>query len=216
VFFRRCADRGNAAGVLGSVCPDARLAGVHPIVARALTLWIPIAVAVTGLTAVVYGAVQQDLRQGANDPQIQLAEDAAARLNAGATPDMVVPGESVDLAVSLQSYVMVFDAANQLLASSARLNGQAPPFPTSVFDQVRNGGQDRITWQPLPGVRGAVVVQRWHDGFVVAGRSLRLVEERVDHILQLTVFVWLVTLGGTAVAALAVAAAYGLPLLRLT
>src|SRR5713101_7851125 len=86
-----------------------RLASVQPLVVRAITLWVPIAVAVTGLTAVVYGAVQQDLRQGANDPQIQMAEDAAARLNAGATPDAVVPGESIDLAYSLRPYVMVFD-----------------------------------------------------------------------------------------------------------
>jgi hypothetical protein len=201
---------------LGIALIDGRLASVHPLFGRAVTLWVPIAVAVTGLTAVVYGAVQQDLRQGANDPQIQMAEDAAARLNAGAPPDAVVPAESIDLAGTLRPYVMVFDGSGHLVASSAQLNGQAPPFPPSVFDQVRNGGQDRITWQPAPGVRGAVVVQPWRDGFVVVGRSLRLVEERVDHIFLLTGFVWLVTLGGTAVAALVVAAVYDLPLLKLT
>ena len=86
----------------------------------------------------------------------------------------------------------------------------------SVFDQVRNGGQDRITWQPAPGIRGAVVIQPWRGGFVVVGRSLRLVEERVHSIFVLTGFVWLVTLGGTALAALVVGAVYDLPLLKLT
>src|ERR1700716_2868565 len=87
---------------------DARLASVHPLFVRAAALWVPLAVAVTGLSAVVYGAVQQDLRQGANDPQIQMAEDAAAKLNAGAAPSAVVPSDQIELNGSLQSYVMVF------------------------------------------------------------------------------------------------------------
>src|SRR5712691_11015242 len=95
----------------------ARLLSVPPVFARALALWVPIAVAVTGLSAVVYGAVQQDLRQGANDPQIQMAEDAAARLNAGATPNTVVPGDQVELSGSLNAYVMVFDEESRLMDS---------------------------------------------------------------------------------------------------
>jgi len=185
---------------------DARLATVHPLFVRALALWVPVAVAVTGLSAVVYGAVQQDLRQGANDPQIQMAEDAAARLNAGVAPNTVVLSDQVELSGSLSSYVMVFDAENRLIASSAQLNGQAPPFPPSVFESARSRGQDRITWQPAAGIRSAVVVQPWRSGFVVVGRSLRLVEERIGQIFLLTGLAWLVTLGCTAIAALLVAA----------
>jgi hypothetical protein len=170
-------------------------------------IWVPLAVAVTGLAALVYGALQQDLRQGANDPQIQIAEDAAAKLNGGAAPTAVVPGETIELATSLQPYVMVFDNDRNPIASSVQLNGQAPPFPPSVFDSARSRGQDRITWQPAAGVRSAVVVQPWRAGFVVVGRSLRLAEERIDQILLLTGVAWLVTLGGTAVAAVAVAGA---------
>jgi hypothetical protein len=136
-----------------------------------------------------------------------MAEEAAARLNAGAPPNAVVPSDQIELAGSLQSYVMVFDAESHLVASSAQLNGQTPPFPPSVFDSARGRGQDRITWQPAPGVRSAVVVQPWRAGFVVVGRSLRLVEERIDQIFLLTGFAWLLTLGCTAIAALLVAAA---------
>ena len=189
---------------------DARLATVHPLFLRAAVLWVPLAVAVTGLSALVYGAVQQDLRQGANDPQIQMAEDAAAKLSAGAAPNAVIPSEQVELNGSLQPYIMVFDAQSHLVASSAQLNGQAPPFPPSVFDSARARGQDRITWQPAPGVRSAVVVQPWRDGFVVVGRSLRLAEERIDQIRLLTGFAWLVTLGCTAVAAVVAAGVHRL------
>jgi hypothetical protein len=171
------------------------------VLRRAALVWVPLAVAITGISAVVYGAVQQDLRQGANDPQVQMAEDAAVRLDAGATPDAVLPPESVELSTSLRPFIMIFDRNGQLVASSATLNGQTPPFPPSVFDNAARTGQDRITWQPESGVRSATVVQPWRDGFVVAGRSLRLVEERENQILLLSGFVWLMTLGATAVAA---------------
>jgi len=45
--------------------------------------WLLIAIVVTGLIGLVYVAVQQDLRQGANDPQIQMAEDTAAKFANG-------------------------------------------------------------------------------------------------------------------------------------
>jgi hypothetical protein len=173
----------------------------QPVLWRAIAIWLPLAVAITLLAALVYGAVQQDLRQSANEPQVQLAEDAAAQLDDGASIFSVEPTESVDIGRSLAPYLMIFDAQGQPVASSARLHGQQPPFPSSVFDDARNG-QDRITWQPESGVRSAVVVQPWRGGFVVAGRSLRFVEDLSDHILLLTMFIWLLTLGATALAAL--------------
>ncbi|MBV9543578.1 MAG: hypothetical protein JOY61_04305 [Chloroflexi bacterium] len=181
-----------------------------PILCRAATIWTPIAVAVTGLAALVYGAVQQDLRQSANDPQVQLAEDAAARLDAGAPPTAVLPSDSIDISSSLAPFVIVFDSSGAQIASSAVLQGGAPPFPPTVFEAVRRGGQDAITWQPQAGVRSAAVVQQWRGGFVVAGRSLRLVEQRENHILLLSAFMWLVTLGATAIASVVVATGGGL------
>jgi hypothetical protein len=177
---------------------------MEAVLRRAVLVWVPLAVALTGLSGVVYASVQQDLRQGANDPQIQMAEDAAASLNAGASPGSLVPNQPVELSTSLQTYLMVFDRSNQLVASSAMLHGQQPPFPTSVLANTR--GQNRITWQPEVRVRSAVVVQPWRDGFVVVGRSLRLTEEREQQTLLIASLAWAVTLGATAVAALAVAA----------
>jgi hypothetical protein len=171
---------------------------------RAAFVWLPLAVALTGLSLAVYAAVQQDLRQSANDPQIQMAEDAATSLNAGAPPTTVVPPRQVDLKDSLQPFVMVFDNTGALLASSATLDGQAPDFPKSVLENLN--GQDRITWQPEAGVRSAVIVQGWQGGFVVVGRSLRLVEEREQNTLALTAAAWAASVGAAGVAALAAAA----------
>jgi hypothetical protein len=136
-----------------------------------------------------------------------MVEDAVRRLDAGASPVSVVPAESIDMSESLRPYVMVFDKSSRLVASSVTFHGGPPPFPPSVFDQAGgSAGQDRITWQPEVGVRSAVVVQAWRDGYVVAGRSLRLVEERVDRLLLLTGSIWVLTLGATAAAAVAAAA----------
>jgi hypothetical protein len=52
---------------------------------------------------------QQVLRMSANDPQIQLAEDAAGRLAAGENAARVVPERLVDMANSLAPFVIVYD-----------------------------------------------------------------------------------------------------------
>src|SRR5438552_8487263 len=81
--------------------------------------WLPLAVAVTVLSLLIYAAVQQAHRSAANDPQNQLAEDAARALAAGATPAAVVGPGTVDIAASLAPWVMVVDGSNHVLASSA-------------------------------------------------------------------------------------------------
>jgi len=161
---------------------------------------------VTGLSGLLYAAVQQDLRQSANDPQIQMAEDTAAKLADGQQVQNVVPAEKVDIANSLAPYIIVFDATGKPIASSVQLNGQTPTIPSGVFDYVRQNGEDRITWQPQSGVRSAIVVTQFkgpNSGFVLAGRSLREVEIREDDIMHLILLGWiailLVTLLATAI-----------------
>jgi len=161
---------------------------------------------VTGLSGLLYAAVQQDLRQSANDPQIQMAEDTAAKLADGQQVQNVVPSEKVDIANSLAPYIIIFDATGKPIASSVQLDDQTPTIPSGVFDYVRQNGEDRITWQPQSGVRSAIVVTQFkgpNSGFVLAGRSLREVEIREDDIMHLILLGWiailLVTLLATAI-----------------
>jgi hypothetical protein len=42
---------------------------------------------------------------------------------------------------------------------------------------------DRLTWMPEAGVRSAIVVIHYDNGYVLAGRSLRRVEQREDNAL---------------------------------
>jgi hypothetical protein len=177
------------------------------LLSRSLRWWLPVAAATTVLAGVVYVAVQQDIRSGADDPQVQLAEDARSRLEAGAAPESVLPPGPVDLRRSLAPYVVVFDTRGRPLASSGVLDGDTPVPPAGVLEHARGAGVDRISWEPAAGVRSAIVVLPYRDGFVLAGRSLRRVEER-ELALEVEVGLgWLVALGASAAAALLAALA---------
>lgn len=168
------------------------------ITVKALYIWLVLAVTITFMCGLVYLAVQQDLRQGANDPQIQMAEDTASELSAGATAESVVPKISVDLSKSLATFITVADEAGQTITSSARLDGVAPKLPSGVFDFVKAHGEDRVTWQPQPDVREATVITSYASGetkgFVVVGRSLKEIEQRETQVGQEALGVWVVTL----------------------
>ncbi len=165
--------------------------------------WIPLAVVITLLSGLMYASGQQVLRWGANDPQIQMAEDAATALAGGQSPESVVPSIKIDIASSLAPFLVVFDDSGKVIASSGLLHGQFPALPLGVFDYVLRNGQDRITWQPELGVRSATVITRVggaHPGFVLAGRSLREVEKRESQLERLIGLGWLGTLFGSLVA----------------
>jgi hypothetical protein len=121
--------------------------------------------------------VQQQLRSAADHPQVEMAREAAGKLDAGANPKSVVTGAQVDIAGSPDTYLIVVDSNGALLASSAQLDGRAVIPPSGVFAYVRDHGEDKISWQPAAGVRSAIVVDSFHGGYVVAGRSLSGTEQ---------------------------------------
>lgn len=170
---------------------------------HAVLYWLPLALAISAAAALVYVAVQQDFRQNANDPQIQMAEDAALQLEAGKTVQVVVgdTGDTkVDMARSLAPFLIVYSDSGQPLAASVQLNGQTPALPQGVFESVRQMGEDRLTWQPQPGVRSATVVTHFggsHPGFVLAGRSLREVELRESQLTQEVSLAWVAAMAGS-------------------
>jgi len=132
-----------------------------------------------------------------------MAEDTAAALTDGQSVQNVVPAEKVDIAKSLATNIIVFDASGKAIASSAQLDGQIPTLPAGVFDYVKHNGEDRITWQPQTGVRSAIVVTQFqgtHSGFVLAGRSLCEVEIREDDILHIILIGWIAILLGSLLA----------------
>ena len=156
----------------------------------------------TVLALALYTIPQQVLRQGANDPQIQLAGDLTVRLEQGVAPAEAVPAGAVDIVRSLSPFVIAYDDQGRPLASQAQLDGKTPAPPNGVFNYVRQHGEERISWQPVlgreHGVRIAAVIKRVNGpqpGFVLAGRNMREVEAREHQVEQLAGLAWIAMLG---------------------
>lgn len=161
---------------------------------KVLRSWLPLAAVLTLVTGMIYASVQQTYRSGADDPQIQMAEDAAARLDAGANPEEVIQGTMVEMSTSLAPFLMVFDEAGEPVARDVSLHGNVTRPPIGVLDAARQNGQNRVTWQPEAGVRIASVVVAYDGGTVLAGRSLREAEARVGRLTTMLEIGWLVSL----------------------
>jgi len=148
---------------------------------------------VSSLALMTYVVGQQVLRHDANDPQVQVATDAAAEIANGASPQSVLPPHAVDIAHSLAPFVIVYDESGNPIASSGTLHGTTPRPPLGVFDVARQRQSNLVTWQPETGVRIASVTSHFagaHSGFVLAGRSLRIVEERESRLFALVLCGW--------------------------
>lgn len=166
---------------------------------RILFAWITLAALASAVCLLVYVVAQQTWRTAANDPQIQLARDAAAALAAGHAVETVVPRDPVDMERSLAPFLIVFDANGKVQASSGMLRGNVPLVPKGVLDSVRDRGEERITWQPIGGVRIASVIVSYSGGrmgYVLAGRSLEETETRVTQFGNLIALAWGATLVG--------------------
>jgi len=173
-----------------------------PKLNRALFTWLTLAALATAVCSLVYFVQQQTWRAVANDPQIQMARDAAAALAAGKTVDTVVPKDTVDMERSLAPFFIVFDEKGAVLGASGALRGNVPRLPGGVLDNVRSRGEERVTWQPIGGVRIASVIVTFsgaRQGFVLAGRSLEETETRISRFGNLITLAWLATLVGLLV-----------------
>ena len=172
-----------------------------PLWFRVARIWLPIAVAVTTIMGLTYAAVQQNFRSSLNDPQLQLATDGAARLDAGATPESLATSPTVDADNSLRPFVIVFGSGDDVLASGATLAGLTPRPPVGVLAAARSNGTNSVTWQPRRDVRLASVSAAARDGRVVlAGRNMRAVESRIDNLGALTALAWAAALIGVLIA----------------
>jgi hypothetical protein len=153
-----------------------------------------IAAALTVIFGTIYAAVQQSLRQSANDPQIQLAEDAAAELNRGIPPLMVTTSTKIDLKDSLAPFIIIYDKNGRVVSGSGYLNGENPTIPFGVLQHATADSYNAVTWQLQKDVRLAAVAAKAHDYYVLSGRSLREVEKRENMAFQISAMGWLVTL----------------------
>jgi hypothetical protein len=143
--------------------------------------------------ALMYISVQQQYRKTANDPQVQLAEDLAQKLERGKPVEKLFPADTVDLSRSLGLFAVFYNEAGQPVRSSAILDGRPPRLPAGVFAFTKAYGEDRVSWQPRKDVRMAMVIVRTATStvaYVATGRSLNEVEDREASLAKILVIGW--------------------------
>ena len=141
----------------------------------------------------IYGAVQQSIRMGANDPQIQLAEDTAAKLNNGSSPADLI-GTAVDPTKSLSPFMTIYNKDGIAVATSATTTPALPAIPKGVLINSQDKSFYAITWQPTDNLRLASVSVTSHDYYVTSARSLLEVENRENTLLKLMGLGWVMSL----------------------
>jgi len=150
---------------------------------------------ITVIILLIYASVQQTYRSGANDPQIQIAEDISAKIQKGKFIEDIFPDDTIDIAQSLAPVVALYDAQGKPLRSSGFLDGKMLQLPAGVFDFAKKCGSHSVTWQPEHDVRMAMVLVHVNSSlvqFVAAGRSLREVEIREQRLITMVSFSWLI------------------------
>ncbi|MDB5183097.1 MAG: hypothetical protein JWO47_881 [Candidatus Saccharibacteria bacterium] len=148
--------------------------------------------AITIIFGTIYAASQSVLRSSANDPQIQMAEDAAAVLNNGVDPASLLTSK-VDASKSLAPFIVIYNKQGRAVASSV-YNGQAPlrEIPIGVLKSA-GSGYNAVTWQPEYNIRLAAVAVEANQYYVVSARSLTEVENRETTLTKTVLLGWLLT-----------------------
>lgn len=168
----------------------------------ALKKWLALGFSVTAIWFFAFIIIQQDLRQGANDTQAEIAGNVELALADGTPFKYFSSANPVRIGKSLTPYVILYDRNGVPLTGNGSLNGNFPVPPKEIFDYLLVHGEDRFTWEPMPGVREAVVA-RFHDGkdpvFIIVGRSLAEVEQHITELTRISVVFWAMTMLGSFV-----------------
>jgi hypothetical protein len=159
--------------------------------------WFGYAAVITLLCGIIYIVGQQGFRASADDPQYQIAEDAARAISKGTDPKLL-GAPAADISETLSPYLLIFDKTGNTLVNGAILKGQPLKIPQGVLDYIQLHGADHATWQPSPGVRQAMVGMRSNAGgksyTVIAGRSLRKIEGRIALLSEQVAFGWAISM----------------------
>jgi hypothetical protein len=133
----------------------------------------------------IYGAAQQVQRSDANMPQIQIAEDEAARINSGFDSQVRSALPPVDMHKSLAPFVIIYDKKGNVVSGSGYLNSKVPKVSLGMLEASKGKDYSAVTWEPQKDVRIASVTVAAKDYYVLSGRSLTEVEKNETHTFQL-------------------------------
>ena len=109
--------------------------------------------------------------------------------------DLSTPTQEITTPTWLNStsvFTVVYDSSAHALTGNATLHGALPQPPIGIFNEIRDRGNDEVTWRPLPGVRVALSGRPMpNGGFVVTGQSLIPSEARTARFNRILRWIWL-------------------------
>ena len=154
---------------------------------------------VTLFSGVIFVTVQQSLRLSANDPQVQIAGDILNSLAQGADPKQLST-TTVDMASATNPFVIIYDNSEKVVGTTVELDKKTPVPPKGAFEKTKKNNESRFTWEPKKGLRQAAVMVKYKDGYVLTGKSLGEIEDRIMSILRIVGIGWVVGIAATAFA----------------
>src|SRR5438094_548668 len=89
---------------------------------------------VTILCGLIYATVQQSHRSGANDPQLQIAEDLKNAIENDHPLAKWMTDDTIEISTSLSIFKILYNKNGEPLQSTGFLDGQLPRMPRGVFD----------------------------------------------------------------------------------
>ena len=161
--------------------------------------WLPLAVTITALAGTYYIGLLQSYRLGADDPQAQYIVDLTKELKT--TDDaksLAAPeGQKIKVNESLNVFAMAYDKDGNVVASSAEIDGKDPALPNGTISNANKYGQSRFTWSPAKDVKIAAIISKTDWGYVLIGRNIREITNRIKVHNLVSFFGLLVALGSS-------------------
>lgn len=167
---------------------------ISTYVRTAAAIGLPLAAVASVVLAISYVNDQQNLRMEANEPQEYVARDAALRVQANGALPTGGFNTAIPIETDPAAYLVFFDANGNPIAGTGVLQGKPPTIPAGIFDIAKSKGVDRLTWEPIAGVRQAIVVLPAGPGFVMSGRSLTYTEELESQLTKRALIGWAATM----------------------
>ena len=172
---------------------------------KTTSLWLVSLLAISIVFVIIYFAAHYALRSGANEPQIQVANDTAWKTALQLEQNgKIVPleGEKMDISSSQGSFVIVYNKDGEVIDSTGVYNGQVPKLPDGVLQGTVEGEKTIFTWEPVENVRiAAVVVSSGKYGYVLAGKSLVDTESSINKLAYILLVTYGLLLVGITVVA---------------
>lgn len=169
-----------------------------------LKTWLLFGALLTVVLGSVYAVGRHILRQSANDPQIQQAQDWADQISSGAAPTNLAMGPFIDPTHSLAHFGIVYDKDGNIASSSVTApTTMLQPDGVLAAVSVSPNKETHFTWQPTSGVRFATVIKQTSFAdktyYVLAARNLRETEKRIDQTAVIIFWSWVAGLALIAV-----------------